>query len=127
MCELCGQSPGDVFALRAADDRRVLVCYRCYGEGLDGETLRTQAQTSAVRADLLASRVEGGGAPSVASPPRPGARDTGDMAWGFVIGFLTGLVGILALRLALSSARRPCWTWKGSQGLRSSFSANTAL
>ena len=28
---------------------------------------------------------------------------------------------------ALSAGRRPCWTWKGSQGLRSSFSAKVTL
>ena len=27
----------------------------------------------------------------------------------------------------LSSGRKPCWTWKGSHGLRSSFSAKVTL
>jgi hypothetical protein len=111
-CEICGAVAGDVFALRREDDARILVCYTCFGRGIDEGTLveqmtRPQAAPNAASPATAATagpapRPAGTGAQSL----RIEQRDTGDLAIGFAIGFVFVWAGLLALRLFLPPARR---------------------
>ena len=112
-CEICGAASGDVFARRREDDARILVCYACFGRGIDEGTLveqTAQAQPAIARADPLAATATAAPSPSAGSNGRSSIRieqrDTGDLAIGFAVGFMIGLIGIMVMRLALSVDRR---------------------
>ncbi len=114
-CQVCNEHAGDVFALKRDDGSRLLVCYRCFGEGIDTGTLTEQVVRPpvAISPPPAVTSPAANAAPSVEPAAAPSSmatmawgRDRGDLIWGFVIAFIAGPIALVVMRLVLSEARR---------------------